>query len=124
MSLVRTLRSGDTPDGRTVLSSSVAPTPAPTIADSGFHLQGADFLHAYSDLGGSGSARIVPWYFSSIAQGWFEGDPIDFTPAIGFALVEVRGEERVFFRMNTKGGSGTVRIWAGYSFENRGPGGE
>jgi len=120
MTTVRTLKRGDTVDERVLLEAS-AVSPDPTANDAGINLQGAGYLHLYADFGGGiTAATITPWYFSTIAGDWFEGDPINLTAASKFALVEVQGEERLFLVLDALTGAGTLKVWGGYSYDSPG----
>ena len=119
MSTVRSVITADDAADRIVLSVNDAddPSPDPGVTELGRGIYGADFLHIYVDLGGATSASITPWYYSEIAEQWFEGTQIVFTPGTGlFALVETRGEAKVFFVVDVIAGTGDVDIYAGYSF--------
>lgn len=123
MSNVRTLKQGDTVDKRVIseVATADAPTADPLVTNKGFNFQGATFLHLYAEFTGSTTAATVtPWYFSTIAGQWFEGDAIAFTASSLLALVQVEGEDRVFFVVDSITGVGTVKIWGGYNYSHQG----
>jgi hypothetical protein len=119
MTIVRTLKHGSTVTDRRLNTWSAAPSADPVATDEGHHLQGADFLHLYVDLGAATAATITPWYYSEIAGKWFEGDPIVFNAANQFALVQTSGEEKVFMVLDAITGAGPVQVWGGYSHESK-----
>lgn len=123
MSTVRSLKVGNAASDRRVSTTAVGavPTtaPVPGTPRQGLNLNGGDFLHIYAAFsGGANAATVTPWYYSSIAGLWFKGDSIAFTATQLFALIEVRGEEQVYFTVDVLN-AGTIDLWAGYSFEDR-----
>lgn len=121
---VRSLKKGETVADRVIVSATnaSAPTPDPTGRD-GWGLNGADYLHVYTtiDAAGPTAATVTPWFYSSIAGKWFEGDPLNFTLTDRFALVEIRGEEKVHLVIDSVTGANDLDVWGGYSFEGRDP---
>ncbi len=116
MSKVKTLHPGLTTSERKVVNAATAATADPISSDIGHNLQGADFLHVYAAFAsGATAATVTPWYYSTISGLWYEGDAIPFTTASQFALVEIRGEERVFIVVDSVAGGGSVSIWLGWS---------
>lgn len=125
MTAARTVKSGLTADERAVLiiSNAAVPNTDPNVDEVGFHLQGAEHLHVYAEFGGAvTAASVTPWYWSDIAEQWYEGVQISFTAAPGgrFSLVAVQGENRVFFVADSVTGAGTLKLWACYSFSEPG----
>lgn len=95
----------------------------PLVTENGMHLQGAEYLHIYADLGGTlSSVDVSPWFWSDAAEQWFQGAQITFSFAADarFALVETQGENRVYFVVDDVVGAGTFKLWAGYSFTDPG----
>lgn len=118
----KSLQPGSTAASRRVLKDvTVALAPAPAATAEGFHFQGGDWMHVYiAYKTGATAATVVPWYFSEIAELWFQGDAIAFTATDKMAVVEVKGEHKLFFQVTSiTGGGGTIDLWAGFSFEGR-----
>lgn len=120
MSIPQSLRAGSTVDKRLIFEIDTAPSADPTPSDLGWSISGADWLHVYFELtGGANVASVTPWYWSSIAGQWFEGDTLSITSSDKFGLLEIRGEEKVFFVVDSIGGPGGVKCWAAISFDGR-----
>ena len=120
MTVIRSVKPGDTLAERVIIETTAAPTPDPTASDLGLFLNGADFIHVYTDGLASGAitaATVTPWYFSDVAGRWYEGDPLNFTVTDQFGLCVIRGEDRVFFVVDSITGAGTLKIYAGYNYE-------
>lgn len=116
------LKTGSSVAERVILQATDAqdPTADPTVVTQGHNLQNADFVHIYAELGGTiTAAQVTPWYWSNSAGQWFEGDPISFSATTKFALEEVRSEDRLFLVIDSITGTGTLRLWADYSYEGR-----
>ena len=123
MSAIRSIKPGDTLADRVILEVTDAedPTPDPSATENGYHLNGADFLHVYTDGISAGTitaATVTPWYYSKVAEKWFEGDPLNFTVSDQFALCITRGEEKVFFVVDSITGAGTLKLYAGYNHDH------
>lgn len=98
-------------------------TAVPTADDVGHNLQGGDRLHIYSELEATVTGLAVQlWYFSSIADQWFEG-PLVQLSAINNkrVVIDSHGEERLFVQTAAANGTGEYKLWAGYSFFGRRP---
>lgn len=96
-------------------------TAAPTAGDKGYQLQGADRLHVYAKMDVTVTALAVQlWYYSPIAAGWFTG-PLLQLSAIGAKrlVLNCHGEHKVFPQVTATTGTGTYKLWGGYSFEGR-----
>lgn len=128
MTRIRSIKQGLAPADRAVLDATAAPTADPTVTEQGYDLLGGDFLHVYFDLdalvGGTPftAATVTPWFRSRIAgatgaEQWFEGDSLSVTTADRFATIEMRGDDAIFFVVDSfTGGPATLRIWAGVSY--------
>lgn len=122
MTMVRSLKDGKTATERRlehVVNTDTFPTSTPTLADQGVHLRGADFLHIYAVMTGITGATVTPYYWSDIAGVWFADDAIALTSTVLLALVEVRGETRLKLVINSVTGTGSLDLWAGYSYEGQ-----
>lgn len=122
MTVARSVRDGDTADDRVVLTAdhTDVPTADPVAADLGWNLQGGDWMHVYAELPGTMTGLdVTPWYYSTAAGQWFRGSPLSFGQADKIQLVEVRGEEKVFLVADGVTGTGTLKLWAGYSHVGR-----
>lgn len=122
MTTARTIKDGATPTDRAIFSVTQAavPTADPTAADAGLSLRGADWLHVYTSLDPTVTAlSVTPWYRSAVTGEWHEGVQLSFSPALGRALVEVRGEDHVFFVLDAVTGTGSIRLWAAASYDGQ-----
>jgi len=127
MTVVRSLRNprdDATKAERAVVRSLTGPSPSPSSpADprEGYHLQGADFMHVYVDLDGATGMSVTPWFYNDSTQIWHEDTSLTmvFTGSQTRFNLEVRGEERVFFAIDTLTGTPVTAalVFAGYSFE-------
>ena len=122
MTIVRTLKEGVKVADRIILEIDDAstPSPDPILADKGFQVsgsRGATFLHVYVKFTGTvTAATVTPWFFSTIAGEWFEGNLLSFNLTTKIAIVQTEGEEVPFFVIDSISGAGNVQIWAGYSW--------
>lgn len=113
------------PEKRVFLAglAQAAPTAAPTDSDKGHNLQGADRLAIYAKMDVGVTALAVKlWYYSLIAAGWFEGPTLQFS-SIGTkrVVVDPHGEHKVFAQVTAATGTGTYKLWGGYSYVGRNP---
>jgi hypothetical protein len=96
-------------------NASSLPTASPVAGTTkGFRLQGATHLHTYIQLDGATGATVSAWFYSRIAGLWFKGPSMVVT-ANHIDLLEVQGEYAVAYTIDAITGTGTVRVWAGYS---------
>lgn len=122
MSVVRTLKEGPKLNDRRIIdvNTGALPTADPSSPTEGFkvrHSEGATFLHLYAEFSVPITVTVTVWYFSSIANQWFEGDQVAFGATSKLALVQTEGEEKYFFVVDSATGStGQFQLWAGYSW--------
>lgn len=121
MSKPITLVGGTTPAARRMVVEAAGAAAAPTLPTDGAAMYGADWLHVYVAFTTATACGIVPWFWSAAAELWFAGDALSLTAAgDNWAIVEVRGEDRVYLQVTSVTGGGTVDAWGAYSYDGYG----
>ena len=120
MSKAYPLRPGDTAEDRKLVETTVT-TAAPTASDNGWATDGSDWIHIYMKFpAGVTECRVIPWYYSEIAEDWYASDEHVFNATTKFSMCEHRGSgDHVYFQVTAITGAGTVEIWAARAFDGR-----
>ena len=116
MSGVLSLQSGTNRLERAVVDvpHTAVATADPTLPTDGDSLADANFLHIYAEFPATVTALgVTPWFFSSIANQWFEGNQLALNATTKIALVQIEREDRVAIVLDSVTGTGQIRIWAG-----------
>lgn len=110
---MHTLKTGKTAADKRILANITAANGTPTLVTDGHVLHNGNWLHVYVAFNDSASAaEILPHYWSEMSESWHAGDSINFESIATFALIEIRGEARVFFEL-VGIDAGDLDLWAG-----------
>ena len=77
-------------------------------------MQGARYLHVYSDLTNATALQVTVWFYSDVAGQLFEGSILDLFVDNGRSILEINGEDLVHIQISTiAGATVAANIWAG-----------
>lgn len=124
MATVKNVIPGATAAARRALAAVAGATADPTLASDGHPIDGGDWLHIYVQFNAPATdCELTPWFYSQISERWYAGDALIFSSTGDtFTVIEIRGEERVYLRVDSVTGGGSINAWLGYSYDGRKPG--